>query len=249
MACSGLDRQGGIVQKADDVDKNSDIETRKSKTSLKIQLYAEQKRIWPTEGKHILAQFDQETIVVYQAFNPSIAKYAVNHQTFGGPDYSFTRMSWIKTNFLWMMYRCGWAKKVNQQRVLAITISRTGFEEILSQAYTAKLQKSKGLESDKIEVRLQWDPDHLPTGEKELGRRAIQLGLKGETLRKLSSDWLVKIEDITEFVHQEHEVLLREGLWKIFTPSEQVYPLCDSNISQRIGLDFYDHKGPTVVKM
>nr|KAG5695486.1 hypothetical protein BaRGS_011328 [Batillaria attramentaria] len=25
---------------------------------------------------------------------------------FGGGGYSFSRMSWIKTNFLWMMYRC-----------------------------------------------------------------------------------------------------------------------------------------------
>jgi hypothetical protein len=27
-------------------------------------------------------------------------------------------------------------------------------------------------------VRLQWDPDHYPNGDKHIGRRAIQLGLK-----------------------------------------------------------------------
>ena len=43
--------------------------------------YLTQKRQhWPKEGKHILAQFDEDTIVVYQAFNPMIADYAVEHQ-------------------------------------------------------------------------------------------------------------------------------------------------------------------------
>lgn len=40
-------------------------------------------------------------------------------------------------------------------------------------------QKTENLESQDIEVRLQWDPDHSPTYSKEV-RRAIQLGLKGE---------------------------------------------------------------------
>jgi hypothetical protein len=42
--------------------------------------YGEQEKIWPQEGKHILAQYDDETIVVYQAFNHKIADYAVKHQ-------------------------------------------------------------------------------------------------------------------------------------------------------------------------
>ena len=42
--------------------------------------YLTQKRQhWPREGKHILAQYDEDTIVVYQAFNPAIAEYAVQH--------------------------------------------------------------------------------------------------------------------------------------------------------------------------
>ena len=60
------------------------------------------------------------------------------HYRLGG-EFKFERMSWIKTNFLWMMYRCGWASKKNQERVLAITISREGFEEILANAYTREV--------------------------------------------------------------------------------------------------------------
>ncbi len=45
-------------------------------------------------------------------------------------------------------------------------------------------------------MRLQWDPDHGPTGG-SLERRAIQLGLQGEALRRYSKEWLVDIKDIT----------------------------------------------------
>src|ERR1051326_6100358 len=97
-------------------------------------------------------------------------------------------MSWIKPNFLWMMYRCGWASKENQERVLAIWITKKDFESILEQAvfssfqptyYTSHEQWKEALEQK--EVRLQWDPDHDPYGGK-LTRRAIQLGMKGKML-------------------------------------------------------------------
>ena len=46
-----------------------------------VQSYVEQReREWPAEGRHILAQFDEESVVVYQAFCPEIADYAVKHQ-------------------------------------------------------------------------------------------------------------------------------------------------------------------------
>lgn len=110
--------------------------------SLIWEQYVDQKNIyWPEKGKHILAQYDDKTIVVYQAFNPQIAAYAVDNQKFGGKDYKFNRMSWIKTNFLWMMYRCGWASKDGQERVLAIRIGHEAFESILSQACTGAKEK------------------------------------------------------------------------------------------------------------
>ena len=95
---------------------------------------------------------------------------------FGGAKFSYSRMSWIKTNFLWMMYRCGWATKPGQERVLAVRITREGFNHILSTALTGQDEKEKGLKQ-KSEVRLQWDPDHTPSGAPHK-RRAIQLGLR-----------------------------------------------------------------------
>ncbi len=87
--------------------------------TLRGQPYAEQTQAWPSEGRHVLAQHDAETVVVYQAFRPSIAEFAVRAGRFGG-EFSLTRMSWIKPNFLWMMYRSAWATKEGQERVLAV---------------------------------------------------------------------------------------------------------------------------------
>ena len=103
---------------------------------------------------------------------------------FGGEKFSYSRMSWIKTNFLWMMYRCGWATgKPGQERVLAVRITREGFDHILSKALTGSDEKARKLK-EKTEVRLQWDPDHTPSGAPEK-RRAIQLGLRNEVRGKL----------------------------------------------------------------
>lgn len=79
------------------------------KLSLSAEAWSEQREIWPSSGRHILAYFDDETIVVYQAYKPSIGRFALEHQRFGG-DFSMSRMTWIKPNFLWMMYRCDWGE-------------------------------------------------------------------------------------------------------------------------------------------
>lgn len=94
---------------------------------LRVANYLEQSAAWPGRGKHIMAQFDDESIVVYQAYRPSIARFAVENQRFGG-EFSFSRMSWIKPNFLWMMYRSGWAEKVGQEHILAVRLKREGFD-------------------------------------------------------------------------------------------------------------------------
>ncbi|CAG8559554.1 10120_t:CDS:2 [Racocetra fulgida] len=58
-----------------------------SLTSLNLELYEVQSKRWPASGRHIMAQYDESTITVYQAFKPSIANYAVENQKFGGPRF------------------------------------------------------------------------------------------------------------------------------------------------------------------
>lgn len=176
---------------------------------LETVKYAQYEHKLPQTGKHIIGQTINENIIVYQAFNPNISKWAIDNQKFGGSHYKFSRMSWIKPNFLWMMYRAGWAMKEHEQKILAIEISKSNFELLLQEgvhsSYIEEIYKTRENWNSEIansEIRLQWDPDHGINGEK-LERRAIQIGLKGQILRKFASEWILSITDITEFVHKQ----------------------------------------------
>ena len=204
--------------------------------NVNLKKYKEQKLLWPDSGCQILANYNEDSIVVYQAFSPSIAEYAVRLQRFGGPDYKLTRMTWIKTSFLWMMFRSGWATKKDQERILAIYVSLEGFEEILRRACLAKRQTENNIDGKLVTVRLQWDPDHNPYGEKEQ-RRAVQLGLRGDTLNLFLQKWILQIEDITNFVKAQHEHVLAGKLDELEMPEEKVYIVKDKTIVEIIGLD------------
>src|SRR5216117_4492746 len=101
--------------------------------NLQTEQYLTQSKRWPASGRHILAQFDAETVVVYQAYRPAIGRFAAQQQRFGG-EFSLNRMSWIKPNFLWMMYRSGWGTKEGQEVTLAIRLKRDFFDAILAKA-------------------------------------------------------------------------------------------------------------------
>ncbi|MFT5682021.1 MAG: hypothetical protein ACI8RZ_002939 [Myxococcota bacterium] len=209
---------------------------------LTLAPYLQQNAAWPTSGRHILAQHDEETVIVYQAYNKAIADWAVSHQQLGGP-WSFGRMSWIKPNFLWMMYRSGWAGKPNQERILALRITREGFDTILSQVVESSYHSEvDGPDRDAwrargkvAPVRMQWDPDHAPGGSKE-ERRAIQLGLRGETLRRFAVEWTREIADITPLVRQQHDHRQSGEHKHLMTPAERVYVPEDAAICTRIRL-------------
>ena len=172
---------------------------------MKMKSYAELLAAWPPSGRHILASYDDTSLVVYQAFKPSIAEFAAKHRRFGG-EFNFHRMSWIKPNFLWMMFRSNWAQKPDQERILAITLRRAYFDELLAaavpsswstQGLGSREEWHKALEAS--DVRLQWDPDHDAAG-KPLARRAIQIGLRGQMLRRYATAEPLAITDITETV-------------------------------------------------
>lgn len=210
-------------------------------TSLVLETYADQKARWPAQGKVILAQYDDASVVVYQAFHPETARHAVEHGRLGGPRYSFSRMSWIKPNFLWMMYRCGWLDKGEDQgSVLAMWIDRAFFDELLERAVASSwrgspyaTEKEWKRASSTSEVRLQWDPDHAPGGAKQ-ERRAIQLGLRGETLRRFVHEATLRIEDISELVRAEREH--RADPTRLQTPRELVYEVRSETARRALGL-------------
>jgi hypothetical protein len=211
--------------------------------TLPTQPYLEQLARWPEKGRHILAHTDGSSVIVYQAYRPGIAEYALRHGMFGGPEFSFSRMSWIKPNFLWMMYRSSWGTSPGQEVVLGLRISRAFFERILVEAVASSYSRDSSTTreqwQDKLtssEVRLQWDPDHDPSGG-NLERRAIQLGLRGKTLRSLATAELQEVIDMTPLVVEQRPHRAREYWPRLHTPVEQVYMPDDSSIGSAIGLD------------
>lgn len=209
-------------------------------SSIAIASWREQQPTWPAKGRHILAHHDDDHVVVYQAYRPEIAEHVVRHQRFGGP-WSLDRMTWIKPNFLWMMYRCGWATKPGQEHVLAVWLPRDVFEqEILARAvhssYSAEPYGTREAWEQAVErsdVRLQWDPDHGPAGN-ALERRAIQLGLRGAATRAFASEWVRRIEDVTPFVREQREHL--RSLERLQTPLERVLEVRDPATRSWLGL-------------
>jgi Domain of unknown function (DUF4291) len=200
--------------------------------------YTEQKTRLPKTGRHIITQFDDEGVVVYQAYRQEIGNFAANNGYFGGDCFSLDRMSWIKPNFLWMMYRSGWGKKDGQEVVLAVKIKRTAFDTILANAIWSKyLPEQYPTEKDwkragfKSDVRLQWDPDHSPVGGK-LERKAIQLGLRGDMLALYAREWIIWVEDISEFVREQHQNLGNLDL--LIVPREIIYPVIDLKVATQL---------------
>lgn len=208
---------------------------------LLTEPYPAQVNIWPKAGRHILAQFDDDSVIVYQAYRSSIGHYAAEHGRFGG-DFNFDRMSWVKPNFLWMMYRSGWGTKVDQEVTLSLRLRRNFFDSLLAQAvpsswdrnfYPTREEWSRAVEQS--EVRLQWDPDHHPSGAK-LERRAIQLGLRDEALRAFGTRELLDVVDLTDFVAEQRKRFEASGVETLITPRERVYYPANSEISKRLEL-------------
>jgi len=182
-------------------------------------------------------------VVVYQAYRPAIAQYALEHGAFGGPEFSFSRMSWIKPNFLWMMYRSAWATAEGQEMVLAVRLSRSFFEQVLrgavASSHTSDAEATRDEWQARLrasEVRLQWDPDHSPAGG-SMERRALQLGLRGATLRAYATSEIIEVIDMTPFVATERERAQHAGWEQLRTPIEKVYPIADTSIAANIRLD------------
>lgn len=210
---------------------------------LPTELYTTQLERWPKQGRHIMSHHDDDTLVVYQAYHPEIADYAIEHGSFGGPAFRLGRMSWIKPNFLWMMHRCGWGRKANQERVLGLRLRRSFFDEILMRA-VASSHTASHLENHaewkealrSSDVCLQWDPDHDPNGQ-NMKRRAIQLGMRGEVLRRFAQEEILEVIDITPFMREQDRVRTQQGLDSLHIPQEYIYRPHDAEIFARLRLD------------
>jgi hypothetical protein len=207
---------------------------------LQLENYQEHEHHLPATGKFIIAQFDADSIVVYQAFKDSIANYAVEHQKFGGFDYDFNRMTWLKPSFLWMMYYSGWAKKENQENVLAIKVKREGFDAILEEAimssfradiYGTKKEWEQRLQDS--DVQIQWEHYYDLFGAKT-DRYAAKIGIKGRLQQMYNEEWIIEIQNITPYVNAQQGLLEENKTQMLQLPHERAYAPSDLSILTKI---------------
>ena len=157
--------------------------------------------------RQIRAVYTADTITVYQAYQTEIAGPALGAGRFVAP-FKRDRMTWIKPSFLWMMYRCGWGAKPGQERVLAVELTRAGFDWALEHAclshYEIGSAENRAEWSRRLKrspVRVQWDPERsIQLGA--LPYRSLQLGLGGEAVPRYVDEWTVSITDVTELAHR-----------------------------------------------
>ena len=183
-----------------------------------------------TPVREIRADYDASTIVVYQAYRKEIAQPAVAHQKFV-PPFSLGRMTWIKPSFLWMMERSGWGTKAGQEHVLAVRITRAGWEEALRQAVLTEQELGGAA------VQVQWDPERSLRGEK-LPHRSIQVGLGRQVIRRYVEEWVKEIRDLSDLVARLRRLRKEgeHGKAKPLLPAERVYPT-PPDIRARLRMD------------
>lgn len=178
--------------------------------------------------KKIRAFYTKDTIRVYQAYNEDIASEAIKRGTFGS-NFKLDRMTWIKPSFLWMMYRCDWGKKENQENILAIDMKRDAFDFLVQNAIMSTYKEDMGIshtewkeQIKKSDIRCQWDPERDVFGN-PLEYRSIQLGLRGDAVKKYVNEWIVNISDITDYVKELNEKKSIGEDISLLLPKEQIY--------------------------
>ncbi|MFK0217322.1 DUF4291 domain-containing protein [Streptomyces vinaceus] len=181
--------------------------------------------------RQIRAAHTGTTVTVYQAYSPALGLPAARDGRFP-PAWKRERMTWIKPSFLWMMYRCGWAAKEGQETVLAVEITREGFDHALRHACLSHYEPRTHADRDswrrdlrRSSARVQWDPErdlHL----NPLPHRSLQLGLSGPSSRAYADEWTLSIRDVTALAREVHG-LVRAGeevAARALLPVETPYP-------------------------
>lgn len=190
--------------------------------------------------REIRADFDRDSVVVYQAYGDSIADPSVAAKRFA-PPFSWGRMTWIKPSFLWLMERSNWGKKSGQERILAVRIRRSRWDRALSlgvlTSYSPEIHSGQEQWREQFEaakVHVQWDPERSMDGKK-LQHRAIQVGVSRHLIREYTDDWILDLSDVTPLTRKIKAALTsgNRRRAKELLPAEKAYPV-EAAVARRL---------------
>ena len=196
-----------------------------------------------TPYHQIRADFDAESVVVYQAYRKQIALPALQAGRFVEP-FSWSRMTWIKPSYLWMMARSNWGQKSGQEHILAIRIKRSGWDRALSLGVLTSFDpKIHGDQTnwrghfENAVVHVQWDPERTIHGKK-LEYRSIQVGVSRQIIREFTDEWILEINDFTPRTRKIRSLFLSgdHRRAKDQLPKERVYSM-HATAGKHLGID------------
>ena len=120
-------------------------------------------------------------------------------------------------------------KDAGQARILAIDISREGFEWALAHSCPSHPGESMSQEEwqrvkQNAPVRIQWDPERNLL-LKPLAHRAIQIGLSKQAVDLYVREWIQCIKDVTPLAHSIHTLIHANRIEEAqrMLPQEQPY--------------------------
>jgi len=195
--------------------------------------------------REIRANYDRDTITIYQAYSPAIADAALAAGRFV-PPFSYHRMTWIKPSFHWLMHRSNWGLKRGQERILAVRVRRAGWEKALGLATLATFvpgvfvspeQWAEQFAAAQVHLHLQWDPERSLRGA-GLPYGSIQVGLSRHVIREYVEEWVARIEDYTPRVRKMYDHLQKGQADKAkrLLPPERLYPV-GAELTSRLLID------------
>lgn len=74
------------------------------------------------------------------------------------------------------------------------------------------------------DIRVQWDPERDIYGN-PLEYRSLQLGLRGDAVKKYVDEWIVNITDITDFVIELKDLISNNSDITALLPEEKIYQI------------------------
>ena len=202
-----------------------------------IELAALREQALPASGRHLLATFDNDQVVVWQAHSGDVARRALAAGRFGGPGWSTDRLSRMRLSLPSLLDRCDWGRRPGRERILAVTLRRQGLDAMLRQAahgaYEPGVYASPAswrLATRYANVMIGWYPDRDPGGA-ELARATLRLGLRDAALARFTEEWVVGVEDWTGWVREHRDARRRE----LPVPRVRPYPLQQGELERLVG--------------
>jgi hypothetical protein len=171
----------------------------------------EEKRV---PDRQVRAARTETTVRVYQACSPAVADAALEKRTFT-PPFERNGATWLVPSFRWAAYGSGNGSTAGQERVLAVDITREGFERALSQVAAGRVL---------VKWEAERDLDHTP-----LNFAAIRIGLGGAEARRYVDEWITAFTDVTPVMRDISGLLATDQLHKAvkLVPYEPPYPLSE----------------------